>query len=72
MALSVSPVIWQYFIDKMFQNISNREKYKMIMANGMVFSRKDQHFVDLANHFKILIKFNWKLHLINANFSETI
>ena len=44
MGLSMSPAIWQQFIDMVFQNMSNSEEYKIIMDNAMVFLRKEHHF----------------------------
>ena len=36
MSLSVSPVIWQEFIDKVFKNIANQGRYKVVMHNAMI------------------------------------
>ena len=44
-------------IDKIFENIPNMDGYKIGMDDTMVFSRRDQHFEDLTNFFKALIKF---------------
>ena len=52
MGLSVSPAaIWQQFID-----IQNKQRFMIIMDNAMVFSNKEEHFEDLENYFKALIK----------------
>ena len=57
MGLSASPAMWQQLINKVFENISNKERYKIITHNTIVFSGKDKHFVDLANLSKELMKF---------------
>ena len=51
MGLSMSPTVWQQFMHKVFINLLNRERYKIIMDDVMVLSRKDQHFEDLTNLF---------------------
>ena len=57
MGLSVSSAIRQQIINKVFKTIPNRERYKIIMDNAMVFSRKEHLFGDFTNIFKTLIKF---------------
>ena len=61
MGLSVLPAVWQHFIDILFENILNRERYKIIMDDAMVFTRKEQPLGDLANLFKALVKFLLKI-----------
>ena len=61
MGLSFTPAIWHQFIDTEFENISNRERNNIIMHDAMFFSRADLHFDILANLFKALIKFEFKI-----------
>ena len=52
------PAICQEFIDEVFENIPNRERYKIIMDDAMISSRRDQHFE------------NWQIfskHLLNLD-----
>ena len=41
--------IWQEFINKVNENIPDRDRYKIIMDDVMAFLRRDQHFEDLTN-----------------------
>ena len=61
MGLSVSPATSWQFIDKVFENIPNRARYKIIMDDAMIFSVREQYFEDLANFFYALIKFGLKI-----------
>ena len=38
MGVRISPAMLQQFTDKVFENISNRERYKIIMDDAMIFS----------------------------------
>ena len=67
MGISVSPASWQQFIDKVFENISNRKRYKIIMDAAMIFSRQ-QHFEDTANLFKALTVFRLKISSYKSKF----
>ena len=53
--------MWEQFHDNMFENILNRERYKIIMKNAKVFSGIDQHFEDMAELFKTLTIFGLKI-----------
>ena len=44
MDLSVSPAIWQQFIDKVLKNMPNGERYKIIMDDPIIFSKYQKYF----------------------------
>ena len=49
MSLSVSPTIWEQFIDRVSENIPNRDRYKSVMDDAVLFSSHTQkHFEDLG------------------------
>ena len=72
MVLNVSPVTWQQFTHKVFENIPNRERYKIVMDDAMVFSRTDQQFEGWQIFSKHWPNLDWKSHPINENFSKII
>ena len=55
--LRLSPAVWQEFIEKVFENISTRERHRDIMDNTMIFSTHKEHLEDIANLFMVLTKF---------------
>ena len=69
MVLSLLPAIWQWFIDKVFKNIQNRERYKIISDDAMAFSRTDQYFEIVLKYWSNL---DWKISPCQCQFSEII
>ena len=61
MGLSVSPDVFQQFIDNVYENIPKRGRFKIIMDDSMIFSTHQKQFQDLAIFFKALIKFGLKI-----------
>ena len=62
MGLSVSPAIWQNFIQKVLQEIpDHRKNHLAIMDNCLVFSKKYDHLKHLTNLFKALIRNGLKI-----------
>ena len=62
MGLSVSPAIWQNFIQKVLQEIpDHRKNYLAIMDDCLVFSEKKTHLKHLTNLFKALIRNGLKI-----------
>ena len=57
MGISCSPALWQQFVHIIWEQLPNKERYKIIMDNILIFSTKEQHWEDLANLFKVLIHF---------------
>ena len=62
MGLSVSPAIWQNFIQKVLQEISDhRKNYLAIMDDYLVFSKKKNHLKHMTDLFKALIRNGLKI-----------
>ena len=62
MGLSVSPAIWQNFIQKVLQEIpDHRKNHLAIMDDCLVFSKKYDHLKHLPDLFKALIRNGLKI-----------
>ena len=61
MGMSCSPALWQQFVHVIWQQLPNKERYKIIMDDILIFSTKKQHWEDLANLFAVLIRFGLKI-----------
>ena len=62
MGLSVSPAIWQNFIQKVLQEIpDHRKNHLAIMDDCLVFSEKQTHLKHLTDLFKALIRNGLKI-----------
>ena len=61
MGMSCSPALWQQFVHIIWEQLPNKERYKIIMDDILIFSTKEQHWEDLANLFSVLIKFGLKI-----------
>ena len=62
MGLSVSPAIWQNFIQKVLQEIpDHRKNHLAIMDDCLEFSKKYDHLKHLTNLFKALIRNGLKI-----------
>ena len=62
MGLSVSPAIWENFIQKVLQEIPNyRKNHLAIMDDCLVHSKKKDHMSHLINLFKVLIRNGLKI-----------
>ena len=62
MGLSVSPAIWQNFIQKVLQEIpDHRKNHLAIIDDCLVFSKKYDHLKHLTNLFKALIRNGLKI-----------
>ena len=63
MGMSVSPQIWQQFVDMVFQDpvIQHPDLYKVIMDDVLVFSMIHDHFELLIQLFQVLIKYGLKI-----------
>ena len=67
MGLSVSPAIWQNFIQKVLQEILNhRKNHLAIMDDCLVFSKKQSHLKHLTDLFKALIRNGLKIYPRNC------
>ena len=56
MGLSVSPLIWQQFIDLVFQDdlIKCKQNFDVIMDDTFIHSTPDEQMDDLMDLFKVL------------------
>ena len=61
MGMSCSPALWQQFVHIIWEQLPNKERYKIIMDDILIFSTKEQHWEDLANLFQVLTKFGLKI-----------
>ena len=70
MDMSVSPQIWQQFIDLVFQDdlIKCKQNFDVIMDDTFIHSTADKHMDDLIDLFKVLRKYGLKLSLHKCQF----
>ena len=63
MGMSVSPQIWQQFINLVFQDDINKRKqnFDLIMDDTFIHSMKEEHMDDLMDLFKVLQKYGLKI-----------
>ena len=56
MGMSISPQIWQQFIDLVFQDniIKKKQNFNVIMDDTFIHSMKDEHVDDLLDLFKVI------------------
>ena len=69
MVMSVSPQIWQQFVDLVFQDdiIKRKQNFDIIMDDTFINSTKEEHMDDLMDLFKVLHKYGLKISPTNAN-----
>ena len=63
MGMSVSPQIWQQFVDLVFQDdlIKCKQNFDVIMDDTFIQSTADEHMDDLMALFKVLQKYGLKI-----------
>ena len=63
MGMSVSPQIWQQFVDLVFQDdlIKRKQNFDVIMDDMFIHSTAEEHMDDLMDLFKVLRKYGLKL-----------
>ena len=63
MGMSVSPQIWQQFIDLVFQDdlIQRKQNFDLIMDDTFIHSTAEEHMDDLLDLFKVLQKYGLKI-----------
>ena len=56
MGMSISPQIWQQFIDLVFQDdlIKRKQNFDVIMDDNFIHSTKEECMDDLMDLFKVL------------------
>ena len=62
MGMSMSPQIWQQFVDLIFQDdlIKCKQNSDVIMDDTFIHSRAEEHRDDLMDLFKVLRKYGLK------------
>ena len=63
MGMSVSPQIWQQFVDLVFQDnlIKRQQNFDVIMDDMFIYSTAEEHMDGLKDLFKVLRKYGLKL-----------
>ena len=63
MGMSVSPQIWQQFVDLVSQGniIKRKQNFDVIMDNTFIHSTKEEHLDGLMDLFKVLQKYGLKI-----------
>ena len=63
MGMSMSPQIWQQFVDLVFQDnlIKCKQNFDVIMDDTFIHSTVEEHMDDLMDLFKVLRKYGLKL-----------
>ena len=63
MGMSISPQIWQQFIDLVFQDdiIKRKQNFDVIMDDTFIHSIKEELIDDLMDLFKMLQKYGLKI-----------
>ena len=63
MGMSVSPQIWQQFIDLVFQDdlIKHRQNFDVIMDDTFIHSMAEEHMNDLLDLIKVVQKYSLKI-----------
>ena len=63
MGMSISPQIWQQFVDLVFQDdlIKCKQNFDVIMYDMFIHSTAEEHMDDLIDLFKVLRKYGLKL-----------
>ena len=69
MGMSVSPQIWQQFVDLVFQDdlIKHKQNFDVIMDDTFIHSTAEEHMDDLMDLFKVLRKYGLKISPINSS-----
>ena len=70
MGMSVSPQIWQQFIDLVFQDnlIKRKQNFDVIMDDTFIHLTADEHMEDLMDLFKVLQKYGFKISPYKCQF----
>ena len=63
MGMSISPHIWQQFINLIFQVdiIKRKQNFYVTMDDTFIHSMKEEHMDDLMDLFKVLQKYGLKI-----------
>ena len=74
MGMSVSPQIWQQFVDLVFQDdlIKCKQNFDVIMDNMFIHLTAEEHMDDLIDLFKVLRKYGLKLSPHKCQFFKKV
>ena len=63
MSMSMSPQIWQQFMDLVFQDdlIKHKQNFDVIIDDMFIHLTADEHMDDLMDLFKVLQKYGLKI-----------
>ena len=63
MGMSLSPQIWQQFVDLVFKDdlIKCKQNFDVIMDDTFIHSTEGEHMDDLMDLFKVLCKYGFKI-----------
>ena len=70
MGMSMSPQIWQQFVDLVFQDdlIKCKQNFDVIMDDTFIYLTAQEHMDDLMDLFKVLRKYSLKLSPYKCQF----
>ena len=70
MGISVSPQLWQQFVDLVFQDdiIKRKQNFDIIMDDTFIHLTKEEHMDDLMEPFKVLHKYRLKISPYKCQF----
>ena len=71
--MSVSPQIWQQFVDLVFQDdiIKRKQNFDVKMDDTLIHSTKEEHMDDLMDLLKVLHKYGLKISPHKCQFFKT-
>ena len=61
MGMSCSPGIWGQFADYIRQKLPNKERYRIIMDDILIFSTEETHKQDIEDLLKVLIQYGLRI-----------
>ena len=63
MGMSVSPQIWQQFVDLVFQDdlIKHKQNFDVIINDTFIHSTAEEHMDNLMDLFKVLRKYGFEI-----------
>ena len=70
MGMSVSPQIWQHFVDLVLQDDLIKRKQNFVMDDTFIHLTAEEHTDDLMDLFKVLRKYGLKLSPHKCQFSK--
>ena len=74
MGMSVSPQIWQQFVNLIFQDdlIKHRQNFDVIMDDTFIHSTAEEHTDDLSDLLKVLRKYGLKISPHKCQFKKNV